>query len=132
MLLHFFDPEVFFRLEFELGFVGGLERRLGAGLFFKSGEFRNCSAYSAKISNILWVVCSSSCGFCCGFEMGEALGACVVMVVLMVLVLVHLTAAFGNAFPPVAFVVGAGVTQGLELLCEVTLSAGEATAWRLQ
>ena len=32
------------------GLVGGFERRLGAGLLFKSGELRSCSAYSAKIS----------------------------------------------------------------------------------
>lgn len=32
------------------GFVGGLERRLGAGLLFRSGELRSCSAYSANMS----------------------------------------------------------------------------------
>lgn len=32
------------------GFVGGFERRRGAGLLFRSGEFRSCSAYSARMS----------------------------------------------------------------------------------
>lgn len=39
-----------FFLRLGLGLVGGLERRLGAGLLLRSGELRSCSVYSLRIS----------------------------------------------------------------------------------
>lgn len=56
--------------------------------------------------------------------MGDVLEACAV--VLTVLDLGLLALGFGTVLPTEPLDEGAGVTHGLELLCDVTLKAGEA------